>query len=200
MSEVKIITKYTLKQLVIDSILDYPSLYKDINYKLSRQKILNHLFFVNGNGFTWQKGVLCYDTGSESIPSLTTRKFPEDYFEKTIWSKEEDEPEWIKKHIKPPYKPHEICSKHALIIYPICKYAKICNIPENIQNDFLEGALSAIEIAFEFFNDPHKYMVGAYCKEWSKERQYDKIKEYITKQKHFLSEAKTKLLTIKSNI
>lgn len=193
-------TNYTLKQLIIDLILDYPLLYKDINYKYSRQKVLNHLFFVNGNGFMWLHGVLCPTTSGEQLPRLTNREIPKDYFEKPIWSKEEDDPPFFRKlrlEERIPYKSREVCSKHAITIYPICKYAKICNIPDDIRIDFHAGALEAISFALDFFEDPHKYMLSDYCRDWAEERKYDKIVKYVKEQKHFLYKAIEKLSHIK---
>lgn len=192
--------EYTLNQLVVDLILDYPLLYKDINYEYSRQKVLNHLFFVIGNGFTWAHGVLCPTTSEGQLSQLTNRTIPEDYFEKPIWSKEEDELQFFRKlrlEDGLPYKPREICSKYAIAIYPICKYANICNIPEDIRIDFHAGAMEAVTFALDFFEDPHKYMLSDYCRDWAEERKYDRIVKYVKEQKQFLYEAKEKLLRIK---
>lgn len=191
--------KYTLKQLIIDSILDYPTLFKDVNYAMSKQKVLNHIFFVNGNGLIWNRGVLCYDTDKDEFPSLTNRSLPDNYFDTPVYEKEEDEAIWLKKFREEgniPYKPSEACSKTALKIYPICRYAAICNIPDNIQDDFLKGAMEAIDMAIEFYNDPHRYMLVEYCKDWAVKKEYSKIMGYIKRQKQFLQDACDRIMKI----
>ncbi len=42
-----------LNNLVEDLIYNYPSLFRSINYKTSRLRVLNHLFLVIGNGYEW---------------------------------------------------------------------------------------------------------------------------------------------------
>lgn len=39
-----------IKDFISKSIQEYPSLYKDVDYEKSKLKVLNHVFFVYGNG------------------------------------------------------------------------------------------------------------------------------------------------------
>jgi len=176
---------YTLDQLIIDMILDYPILYKDINYERSRNKVLNQLFFVIGNGLEWRNGVLVEIYDDNETPRLSDRKIPENYFDIQIFSSEPVSLMGENIYL-------ELCSKHDLDIYPICKYSKICNIPNDIQDDFREGALEAISVALDFFNTPHKYMNSESFAHFTDDN--DRIEKYIKSQKAYLYNALDKLL------
>lgn len=97
-----------LKDYVFKSIREYPSLYKDVDYEKSKLKVLNHTFFVTGNGLKiayakvkMEGGYITYPKfksdnenedgfrvrifdepyGKETFPSL-----PENYFENPIYT------------------------------------------------------------------------------------------------------------------
>ena len=186
-----------VEQFIINHIFEYPLLYKDIDFKHSREKVLDQLFFTNGNGLDWIEGELryCYENKNNTIHIL-----PENYFFTPLMSTEDDELPWIKEYrIKEgkEYKPREICSKEALTIYPICDYAAIANIPEDIKLDWLLAAEDACFIAADYFTDPYKHCNDIYIKEWIKERQYTKIKKHLEKQIHYIQVAILKLSNIK---
>jgi hypothetical protein len=112
----------------------YPELYYD------RQTALNQLFCVNGNGYTWENGELVYED------QRMERYVLKEHVEKADFS--------YAKHL---YNIGESIRRHSIEFktgkdglnkyierldeekwYPICKYAKICNIPEDIKPDWLE--------------------------------------------------------------
>lgn len=188
-----------VEQFIIKCILEYPLLYKDVSFENSRHKVLDQLFFTNGNGLEWINGELQYPE-SEEVASTYT--IPIDYFSKPVMSTEEDETSWIKKYRLEEgkkFKPHEICSKDALTIYPICKYAAIVNIPEDIKFDWLLAAEDACFLAADYFTNPYKHCRDTYIKEWMKLREYSKIKKHLEEQVHYIQIAILTLSNIKRN-
>lgn len=187
-----------VKQLIINSIFSYPTLYKDVDFEKSRDKVLNHLFFTNGNGFEWVNGGLeCF----EVLNTICT--LPENYFNTVIMSNEADEDPFdkeLRNEFNPnsKFKPYELCAKESLTIYPICKYAKIVNIPEDIQLDWLLAAEDACYLAMDYFTDPYKHCRDMYIQEWMKQRKYDKIKNYLKEQLAFVSSGIVELSKIKN--
>lgn len=182
-----------VEQRITRSILRYPLLYKDVDFEHSRNKVLNHLFFTNGNGMAWIDGEIGYEDVEEAKENVI---IPEDYFITPIWSREEDEPdfmnEWRKKDGKA-YRPHEICSKHSVTMYPLCKYALILHIPDDVRPDWLEAARDAVVMGLDYFSDPYKHGRDTYVREWMQSRQYDKIKEYLKTQIAYLSVASSRI-------
>jgi len=175
-------------------ILNYPRLYKDINFKYSKEKALNHLFFTNGNGFDWIDGELFIE--DKNVSEI----IPEEYFNTPIMSTEQDEPDFARRwrlEEGKVYKPHEIKSTNALILYPICKYAQIMNLPNNIKKDWLEAAEEAITLGLDYWNNPYKQFRDVYIKEWSLKREYAKIDNYIKEQLNYLKQAQKRIEELK---
>lgn len=186
-----------VEQFIIKNILEYPILYKDINFENSRHKVLDQLFFTNGNGLEWINGELRYPEIEEIAATYT---IPIDYFSKPVMSKEEDETSWIKEYWLEKgkaFKPREICSKNALTIYPICKYAAIANIPEDIKLDWLLAAEDACFLAADYFTNPYKHCRDVYIKEWMELREYSKIKKHLKEQIQYIQVAILTLSNIK---
>ena len=69
-----------LEQLVINSLRNYPTLYrvKD-NPKLSRLHIYNQLFFTIGNGYEWNNGFL------SDIENEPNTEIPLNYYDGDLW-------------------------------------------------------------------------------------------------------------------
>jgi len=186
-----------VEQFIIKCILEYPLLYKDINFEKSRNKVLDQLFFTNGNGLEWLNGELQYPNSKDVTSTYT---IPVDYFSKPLMSIEEDETSWIKEYRLEngkDFKPREICSKDALTIYPICDYAAIANIPEDIKLDWLLAAEDACFLAADYFTNPYKHCRDMYIKEWMKLREYSKIKKHLEEQVHYIQIAILTLSNIK---
>jgi hypothetical protein len=181
------------------SILAYPRLYKDINYEYSRQKVLDHLFIVNGNGYEWENGELVI--GDPDINIETTSTIPDNYFDTPIFSEEKDAPSWLiewNKAEKKKFKPIEICSKKALTFYPICEYAKIMNLPDDIKKDWLQAAEETVELAEDYWRNPYKHALDIYIKEWIEQRKYDDIAKYIQSQLNYYEKAKKRIKDLKA--
>lgn len=109
------------------SIDTYPSLY-DFS---PRQQVLNQFFLTNGNGLEWYGGELIEWT---ELPDDVDELMP-DY-------------DWDKKFLEAfPHQlelPAEFMRKYLneyFHWYPICCYANILLIPDNVQPDWLLGAL-----------------------------------------------------------
>ncbi|RLD07544.1 MAG: hypothetical protein DRI65_04385 [Chloroflexota bacterium] len=187
-----------LEQYIIHSILEYPTLYKDINYQYSKEKVLNHLFFTNGNGMEWHNGELIDQISGDSEEII---KFPEGFFTTPIWTTEEDEDEvmkgWRLEDDKE-YKPFEKCSKYALNIYPICEYANITSLPKEIKDDWLLGAEEAIELALAYYADPYKHARNTYINEWILTRNFESIQNFLTKQNNYLVKAGGRVKVLKT--
>lgn len=178
-----------VEQFIINQIFEYPLLYKDKDFTRSREKVLDQLFFTNGNGLEWIDGELQYE---EDTKNNVEHILPENYFSTPLLSTEDDETSWIKEfRLKEnkEFKPREICSKEALTIYPICKYAAIVTIPENIKLDWLLAAEDACYMAADYFSDPYKHCRDMYISDWMKQREYSKIKEHLQEQIHYIQVA-----------
>lgn len=146
--------------------------------------VLNHLFFVNGNGYDWSSGQLVDNCGEETDEQLAylrekdqeTRKVLEnlldalDAADRVIGTRTNSE---LRRHIKSeiarksgdPMKVREAVLKenerkakaglHGFSIkpngsvcrdlYPICGYASIMNLPDDIKPDWLGAAMLALE-------------------------------------------------------
>ena len=71
-----------LEHFVNYSIYNYPTLYRSKNYSASRLKVLDHLFFVIGNGYEWKpEGYLC----DHAKKDQTLESLPEGFFEKNLY-------------------------------------------------------------------------------------------------------------------
>lgn len=185
------------EQTVIHAILKYPSLFKDIDFQHSKEKVIDHLFFTNGNGYEWVNGELVLSEYEEDGKFL---EFPDNYFDTALWSDEEDEDTLIKEFRlsqKKEYKAREICNKHVISLYPICKYAQILNLPKDIKKDWLLLAEEAVALGCAYYNDPYKHYLQFYIDIWLKERNYTAIKKFVTEQLELLQLAYLKIQKIK---
>lgn len=79
--------------------------------------VYHHLFLVNGNGYKWKKGELVDAYKSPEMPETTRVGLEERMNNFTAREK----------------------------VYPICEYAKIVTIPDNVTDDWLEAA-KAMEV------------------------------------------------------
>ena len=168
----------TLELTIINSILRYPLLYKDINFVYSKENVLDHLFFVNGNGYEWVDGELITDE------PLMHDCIPDNYFDTKIMDKDG----------------YEILNTIPLNIYPICEYAKILSLPDDIKPDWLAGAEEALKLAQDYYNDPYKHCNGSYISSWIDKRNFAAIPKYIDGQKKFLDIAEKRINILKGTI
>lgn len=71
-----------LSELVDSSIANFPSLYRvPDNPRLSRHRVLEHLFFTIGNGYEWDRAAGCLIADSCEAVIL-----PEDYYQLDLYS------------------------------------------------------------------------------------------------------------------
>jgi hypothetical protein len=70
-----------LEQHINYCIVTYPTLYKDVNHKKSRLKVLNHIFMVTGTEYEWHPdGFLAPYDGSYNIFKLQ-KELPKDFYQ-----------------------------------------------------------------------------------------------------------------------
>lgn len=131
----------------------------------TRLDVIDHIMFTNGNGYAWLDGAVSNE-GPES--HLETKRSQPDFTKKLESKRKEftekygaDESKWYRaallsasedmgwvhelekdasRKIPRPFpdagKPHSF--------YPICHYAKICNIPDDVRPDWLDLCLEAV--------------------------------------------------------
>lgn len=143
----------TFKDTIKSMIIMFPRLFST---KLS---MYNHLFLTNGNGYRWVNGELISEDDKENcsiedgLEALFNDElqydFLEDYLEATTDS------EHIINYFKRSNKEKLELSKVILnyekiineklyitneeILYPLCKYAKILNIPDDVKEDWKDA-------------------------------------------------------------
>ena len=71
-----------LEHVINWSIINYPTLYRDVTLERSRLKVLNQLFFVIGNGFEWHKDGFLFDGNKRNFRKI----LPKGFFEKNLYT------------------------------------------------------------------------------------------------------------------
>lgn len=135
------------------SLLSYSSIHP------TRAHVVNHLYCVNGNGYEWFEGRL-YDGTDElstAVEKMLQNGDPETWIKKYVEEQDrkrfpglhemEETLEKLRKldlkYNMPALPPPERPKLH---IYPICQYADIMNLPEDIRPDWLAGAEEALHL------------------------------------------------------
>lgn len=153
----------------------------------NREWALNFLFFTNGNGYKWKKGQLIERTRyapKEADPvEWSVQKEVNHFIEIRGWMVGEKEIEKIadqerlkmeeiqstlEKRCQPGFALSDKVKLTADRIYPICEYSKIMNIPEDIQEDWLQVALEAVDMLISMGNskeNPDNIMYAMKAKE-----------------------------------
>lgn len=143
----------TFKDTIKSMIIMHPRLFPT---KLS---VYDHLFLTNGNGYEWIDGELVskddkencsIDDGLEALFNDELQyDFLEDYLEVTTDS--EDIINYFKRRNKEKLESVKVIVNHEKIIneklhiinevnlYPLCKYSKILNIPDDIKDDWKDA-------------------------------------------------------------
>ena len=131
---------------------------------IDEKDVLEHFFFTNGNGLDWKDGEL---TDNMTNAQRLKQKKESDAFRLSIGSKvcdsikeiHEDELQYRKDCIDLYAKMSNI-NNHSCCwfylpdfsigkrIYPICQYACVMNLPDDIKLDWLAAAKKAVELAF----------------------------------------------------
>lgn len=128
----------------------------------SKIEAMHHIFFVNGNGLEWVNGELFTDCEkAEDISNIAQER--KDYMNAWLPSMWEEAAEFhkkcginreklpveerLKKYWETQYARRDKEVTNDFVMYPICMYAPICNIPDDITGDWLVFALEAIDWA-----------------------------------------------------
>lgn len=139
-----------VKTTILQCIRFYPTIFP------TREKVLDHLFFVIGNGYIWKGGHLVSTT---KIKEKDPLKFNLDNFP-TLSPKKRIERlkailETAEERAKPGF-PHVEKMRSALFkeeidwnadsLYPLNSYSKIFSVPDNVRPDWLRAAAEAINM------------------------------------------------------
>lgn len=149
MGETHVIDPKGLEFAVNVSLLAYHGIHP------TRAHVVNHLYCVNGNGYDWFEGRLHEGTDEKSaeVARMLLNGDPETWIKKYV-------EEYDRERFPPLYmdeKLRELLQRHGLPldppvlepkfhIYPICQYADIMNLPEDIRPDWLAGAEEALHL------------------------------------------------------
>ena len=143
----------TIKDTIKSMIIMHPRLFPT---KLS---VYDHLFLTNGNGYRWENGELISEDDEENcsiddgLEALFNNElqydFLEDYLNATTDS--EDIINYFKRRNKEKLELAKVIINYEKIIneklyitndvvlYPLCEYAKILNIPNDIKDDWKDA-------------------------------------------------------------
>ena len=151
----------------------YPRLFLD------ETDYLRHLFFVNGNGYDWINGELvCHETEEDAkqaheefMRNETERNLSElmpeySYYGKTPEETRQKEIDYRMFCIEEMPEENNCWfllsdGRIGSVMYPICQYAKILHVPDDVKPDWLAAAFSAIEMA-----ESDLYRCSEKDKEW----------------------------------
>lgn len=132
----------TLEQQITYMQACYPSLFG------TRERALEHLFLVIGNGYEWHEGRLVgYGDDTPAPASLDewlARKLadrPDRRGPRGVYS--EDEERSLLLHMV------ETAKQPLTQTYPLYEYARACCVPDDVQPDYLEGAAEALGVAID---------------------------------------------------
>lgn len=130
----------------------YPSLFQ------TRADVINHLFFVIGNGYRWSNGELIDDDPAMTLEQITEtriaralKNFSGVEFRQSVArilgdpvpTEEEALEEQLNKEFA--HKVGPIKGKPR-IYYPVCGYSEICNVPNDVRPDWLRLAREACRL------------------------------------------------------
>lgn len=149
-------TKYAMME-------SYPTLF------VNEADVLEHLFFINGCGYDWVNGELIdgYQSAEEQIAESKERhrsRIIRDFYDtlRRSWYRGRlndlkgelvrlASPNYAKNERQKERRRREIIHDSPRSIYPICKYATILNVPDDVKPDWLAAAKKAIGIAYTKF-------------------------------------------------
>ena len=168
-----------LKDSIINSIRNYPLLYKAENYKKSEIAVLNHLFLVIGNGYEWFDGYLKDDIEKDLLYGKKTskplkkgffktreyhyRRIRKSMYEFSIKNKKsllQDnyiDFEYVKKGNYYYSRSGKDIVGYTFSPYPICEYSGFLSMPDDVRPDWLKGAIKIVKLTLNYYNDSTKY-------------------------------------------
>ncbi len=142
----------TLNHLIWDSLWHYPMLYNHAGH------VLHHLYVVIGNGFDWHEGRLTtpdrknYDDNILEPPTTDEHmKLGDPPHSALVVSFEIDR---LRRNANALFVRENVdllvfdIEREWNKLYPICEYARVFTVPDDVQPDFLAGARLAIELAY----------------------------------------------------
>lgn len=143
----------TVKDTIKSMITMHPRLFST---KLS---VYNHLFLTNGNGFRWENGELISKNGEKNcsiedgLEALFNGQLQYDCLKGylNITTDSEDIINYFKRRNKEKLELAKVIINyekitneklyltHKEVLYPLCKYSKILNIPDDIKDDWKDA-------------------------------------------------------------
>lgn len=148
-------------QEIVDSILDYPTLFKTTNYETAKMLVIDHIFFTIGCGYEWSKN----GTVSDCIDKeQSNRKIPDNYFKTTIIRKRDlsSIPESIR-HLIPEYT--IVLAERKPDFDETGEYSLVGNFPHNIEENHAVVMIEGINAAWDYWTTPEKYSGNWYIKQ-----------------------------------
>jgi hypothetical protein len=146
-----------LNTLICSAILNYPSLHKDENFHKSKLKVLDHLYFVIGNGFRWKNGQLVELSFGTREPRIIVTHLPEEFFTdyKILRKDRHGIPNYsIENGFLKETRWWEENSYYPVHFYPLCEnYSNVFLIPDNVKKDYMEGAIFVTAEAKKFYTE-----------------------------------------------
>lgn len=153
-----------LDETILISVQFYPGI------SPTRENVLNHLFFTIGNGYEWVDGELICDedrfVGVDPIEHQA--EWASNFCGQQGWGEDDFRRmmgealpiiETAEERASTKWYPHEFdllglgdvdepVSYNSSFIYPICRYSRIHSIPDDVKDDWLLGAVEAINMVF----------------------------------------------------
>lgn len=149
-----------IKDYIAQSIRQYPSLYKDVDYEKSKLKVLDHIFFTNGNGLEMAHTFDPKRGGYIVDPTYIEKKGE--------WIRAYDEPYGMEKCKDLPdnYFTKKSECDYPFHPYPFSKnYCVACDVfykGEFLQEDWMNELIFLCRKTFEFFSDEKQYQHDCY--------------------------------------
>lgn len=146
------------------SMLLYPSIHP------TKWEVYHHWFIVNGNGYEWINGELV-SLEENKVPTLEEaieKQFEFDLSDRQLLSSPKFSRDYCLNNIKTILNFEENCKifepkeTRGYRIYPICEYAKILNIPQDVKPDWKEALQEMYEwlcINYNNFSESDKNFI-----------------------------------------
>ena len=153
-----------VKDYISQSIKEFPSLYKDVDYEQSKLKVLCHIFFTIGNGLELAETENPKEGGYVVEPQYDVDRKTDEYI------RIEDEP-YGEDDCKPLPDGYFDDNSHSMYIHPFSPYpfskgySLVCDVFYNdafLQDDWMEECVILCRRTLEYFNDNTQYNRDSY--------------------------------------
>ncbi len=194
-----------LQDHINQSIREYPSLFKAENMDKSSILVLNHLFLINGNGYEWFDGYLAEHTQETPEPygKIKSKPLLDTFFEmtkdmykyqritKSAFDLLDNDKEFNVVKRGNNYYSRYLCRPISCNYtpYPLCEYAKLNNIPDDIRQDWLDGAKKIAKVTLAFFTNRKAVENCPYYPSLKRIRSVTRDFERLTKEDRFIEVA-----------